>query len=144
MIGDDLLPLSSVTAHILFVDDDPTQRYLINRLLTSHSYKVTTAANVSEALSLLKNINPDLVITDIVMPKHSGFDLAAAIQAGEHSGRFPIIFLSGENNLENRVHSYHSGGEYFLAKPWSPEELLAVVSSSLRRSQMTQQISTPC
>jgi DNA-binding response OmpR family regulator len=124
---------------VLFVDDDPAQRYLIKRHLTAGQYDVITAASVSEALELLQDFEPDLVITDIVMPKASGFDLVASIQSSGKSGKFPIIFLSAENNLQNRVHSYHSGGEYFLAKPWSPEELLAVIASSLRRSRWQQE-----
>ncbi|WP_287127654.1 PleD family two-component system response regulator [Candidatus Cyanaurora vandensis] len=123
-----------IVDQILFVDDDPAQCFLIKHCL-SKDYQVTTAANVAEALVILQQLRPALVITDIVMPQASGFELAKAIQASDHAGQFPIVFISGENSLANRINSYRSGGEYFMSKPWSREELLAMVASSLRRSR---------
>ncbi len=125
-----------MTAKILFVDDDPAHRYLVEHYLTAGKYQVITAANVSDALAMISDQEPDLLITDILMPTASGFDLAEAIQTKGWGGKFPIIFLSSENTVETRVNSYRRGGEYFMNKPCAPAELLAVVNSALRRSRM--------
>ncbi|WP_218082087.1 response regulator [Anthocerotibacter panamensis] len=127
---------------ILFVDDDPAQRYLVGSCLTDAGYEVATVTTAGEALEILARFVPDLMITDINLPKVSGFELARAIQDSEQAGQFPIIFLSGQNTLENRVQSYDIGGDYFIAKPWSSEELIAVIASSLRRNRVTRETTT--
>lgn len=117
---------------ILFVDDDPCQRYLLAFYLTSSAYQVTTVASAQAALSALGQFTPDLLITDIVMPQMDGFQLVETIQASDSAGQFPIMFVSSLNNLGNRVQVYNKGGDYFLPKPWCREELVAAVESLLR------------
>ena len=119
-------------SRILIVDDDPDIRKVL-RLLLSEKYFVSEAADGPSALAHLQN-NPDtdLVILDVMMPGMSGVEACGEIRKLTNA---PVLFLTAKSAEGDRVAAYESGGDDFLSKPFSQAELLAKVSSLLRRYQ---------
>ena len=120
----------SETTKILIVDDDPDIRNVLNLLLRS-DYETAEAADGAEAVEYMQqNPETDLVILDVMMPGMDGIETCEKIR--EHSN-VPILFLTAKSAEQDRIAAYQSGGDDFLSKPFSQPELLAKVSSLLRR-----------
>ena len=115
---------------ILIVDDDPDIRNVLN-LLLRRDYITAEAADGAAAVEYMRQ-NPatDLVILDVMMPGMDGIETCEKIR--EHSN-VPILFLTAKSAEEDRITAYRSGGDDFLSKPFSQPELLAKISSLLRR-----------
>ena len=120
----------SEATRILIVDDDPDIRNVLN-LLLCRDYETAEAADGAEAVSYMQeNPETDLVILDVMMPGMDGIETCEKIR--EHSN-VPILFLTAKSAEQDRLSAYRSGGDDFLSKPLSQPELLAKVSSLLRR-----------
>ncbi len=117
---------------ILVVDDDPPSVKMISFLLEEEGYDVITAANGVEAMRLLDERVPDLIILDIMMPHIDGLEVCRRIR--ERSD-VPIIFLSAKGETSDRVQGLDMGADDYLAKPFEPAELLARVRAVLRRTE---------
>ena len=115
---------------ILIVDDDPDIRKVLNLLLRS-DYETAEAPDGYAAVEYMQqNPETDLVILDVMMPGMDGIETCGKIR--EHSN-VPILFLTAKSAEQDRIAAYQSGGDDFLSKPFSQPELLAKVSSLLRR-----------
>ena len=115
---------------ILIVDDDTDIRNVL-RLLLQERYEVSEAADGSAAVEYLRsNPDTDLVILDVMMPGMSGYETCDALRAFSNA---PVLFLTAKSAQADRISAYSSGGDDFLSKPFSQEELLAKVGSLLRR-----------
>lgn len=115
---------------ILVVDDDPDIRNVLN-LLLKDSYRVHEAADGAAAVDYIRrNPDTDLIILDVMMPGMDG--ISACSKLREYSNA-PVLFLTAKSAEEDRIAAYGSGGDDFLSKPFSQAELLAKVSSLLRR-----------
>jgi DNA-binding response OmpR family regulator len=109
---------------ILAVDDDATIRNVVQALFRAEGYRVATAANGSEALPLLNQIEPALIILDLEMPGLSGCDVARAARAG--GCRAPILLMSARRDLRQRAAEI--GADAYLAKPFDLDDLLTTVA----------------
>ena len=119
-----------VLSRILVVDDDPDIRKVLN-LLLSGSYSVASVSDGLAAINYIKeNPDTDLVVLDVMMPGLSGIDACGEIRKFSNA---PVLFLTAKSAEEDRISAYKSGGDDFLSKPFSQAELLAKVSSLLRR-----------
>ena len=119
-------------SHILIVDDDADIRNVLS-LLLNQPYFVSEASNGAAAIDYMKeNQDVDLVILDVMMPGLDGFQVCQAIRQFSNA---PILFLTAKSAEEDLLSAYSSGGDDFLSKPFSHAELLAKVSSLLRRYQ---------
>ncbi len=117
-------------AHVLIVDDDPDIRQVLS-LLLKPSYNLSEAADGYTAVDFIrKNPGVDLIILDVMMPGMSGIEACAEIRK---YSKAPVLFLTAKTAEEDRLSAYSSGGDDFLPKPFSQVELLAKVSSLLRR-----------
>ena len=116
---------------ILIVDDDPAIRDSLSKELRAAGYATTTAADGSEGMAAFQSQVPDLVLTDLAMPRSDGFELIAAIRA---SSRVPIIVLSVRGADPDKVRALDLGADDFVTKPFSMAELLARVRAQLRRT----------
>ena len=116
---------------ILAVDDEPDLRSLLRILLTSKGYEVLEAASGQEAVDTLRS-EPriDLVIMDIMMPGLSGVEACAEIRK---FSTVPMLFLTAKSQLADKAEAYASGGDDYLPKPFSQNELLMKVESLTRR-----------
>ena len=120
----------SETTKILIVDDDPDIRNVLNLLLRS-DYETAEAADGFAAVEYIQqNPETDLVILDVMMPGMDGIETCGKIR---ESSNVPILFLTAKSAERDRIAAYRSGGDDFLSKPFSQPELLAKVSSLLRR-----------
>jgi DNA-binding response OmpR family regulator len=122
---------------ILVVDDEKHYRDLIHINLETEGYNVINAENGEEALEILTNKNPDLIILDVLMPVMDG--LTACKQIRQFSN-VPIIFLTALANEIDRVKGLNIGADDYLAKPFSAQELIARVRAVLRRASSTDQV----
>ncbi|MCD6289792.1 MAG: response regulator transcription factor [Anaerolineae bacterium] len=115
---------------VLVVDDDPPSVKMISFLLREEGYDVVTAGNGPEALRLVDEAAPDLVILDVMMPHMDGLEVCQRIR--RHTD-IPIIFLSAKGETADRVAGLELGADDYLPKPFEPTELLARVRAVMRR-----------
>lgn len=119
-----------VLSHILIVDDDPDIRRVLN-LLLKDSYRVAEVSDGVAAVEYIKeHPDTDLVVMDVMMPGLSGFEACNRLREFSNA---PVLFLTAKSAENDRISAYSSGGDDFLSKPFSQAELLAKVSSLLRR-----------
>ena len=116
--------------HILVVDDEPDIRDVVSILLQSNGYKPTATENAFKAIEVLNNESFDLIIMDIMMPGMNGID---ALKEIRKFSLVPVLFLTAKTTDKDRVDAYNSGGDDYLLKPFSQNELLLKVSSLIRR-----------
>lgn len=117
-------------SNILIVDDDADIRNVL-RLLLQERYMVTEAADGMAAVEYLRtHPDTDLIILDVMMPGMSGYEACDALREFSNA---PVLFLTAKSAQADRISAYSSGGDDFLSKPFSQEELLAKVGSLLRR-----------
>jgi CheY-like chemotaxis protein len=117
---------------ILVIDDDPLVRRTIERVLQRGGYKVHLAADGLEGLRMFRNLKPDLVITDIMMPVKEGLDTIRLLKTWAPD--IKIIAISGAirgGNKDFRVEAAALGASASITKPFEPDELLAIVSKHL-------------
>jgi putative two-component system response regulator len=126
-------PVSARPA-ILIVDDEPMVATVIRDSLAGMDADTLTAERVDDALALLHREKVDVVITDIHLPGASGFEMLAEIQ--KIDGSIVVIVITGTRDLELAVKVIRSGADDFLMKPFTPEELRASVTNSLRKREM--------
>jgi two-component system KDP operon response regulator KdpE len=119
-------------SRVLVVDDEPQITRVLRTVLTSHGYQVQTAAEGQAALTNFNEWHPELVITDLFMPRMDGLELCKRIRA---VSAVPIIVLSVKGDERAKVEALDSGADDYVTKPFGTDELLARVRAALRRSQ---------
>lgn len=120
---------------ILVVDDEPSQRDLLSYNLEANGYQVIEAANGEEALMLVQENNPDLVVLDWMLPSVSGIEVCRQIKTRTETRGLPIIMLSARADETDRVRGLETGADDYVVKPYSVAELMARVRSQLRRTR---------
>ena len=126
--------------NILVVDDEPQISRVLKTTLSSHGYGVRTAADGEEALQLMQEWSPDLVITDLRMPNMDGLALCRQVRS---KSRVPIIVLSVKGEERIKVDALDAGADDYVTKPFSVNELLARVRAALRRAAAPEQAESP-
>ena len=119
---------------ILAADDDPQLLRLITRNLQLEGYDVLAASDGQQALELIENNAPDLVLLDVMMPRMDGFTVCYRVR--EFSS-VPIIIITARGQDQDKVRGLDLGADDYLTKPFSVDELLARVRAVIRRSQFT-------
>jgi len=119
---------------ILFVDDDPIIRENVVDLLELAGYRTLLANDGVEALSLMDTHLPDLIISDITMPNMDGFLFFEAVRAKTAWLVIPFIFLSARGEQEDIRRGYRMGVDFYLSKPFEPQDLLIAIDSRLKRT----------
>lgn len=114
-------------AHILIVDDSPTDAYLVKNILESQGYQTSEASNGEEGIQKAKEIKPNLIIMDVVMPGLNGFQATRKITKGEDTKSIPVVIVSSKNMESDRAWGLMQGAKEFLVKPVKQDELLAAV-----------------
>jgi two-component system KDP operon response regulator KdpE len=117
--------------NILVVDDEPQITRVLKTTLASQGYQVRTASDGDEAVQVMKQWPPDLVITDLRMPNFDGLELCRHVRA---KSRIPIIVLSVKGEEKIKVEALDAGADDYVTKPFGVHELLARVRAALRRA----------
>jgi DNA-binding response OmpR family regulator len=112
---------------ILIVDDEPTYSYALVEILRADGFKVHLATSGDEVLEVIDEVSPDLLLVDIVMPAMSGLALISKLRSNSAWADLPIIVVSARTMPEDREAAMDAGGNYFLPKPFSRQELRAVI-----------------
>ncbi len=135
--------MTSQTATILIVDDEPQNRKLLEALLRPEGYLTQSAANGEEALALIAERPPDLILLDVMMPGMDGFEVATRLKANPATASIPIIMVSAQDGRGARMIGLNSGAEEYLTKPVDRAELWLRVRNLLRLSGSTTPRDTP-
>ena len=128
-----------VSGHVLLADDNADLRAYIARLLGERGYQVVTAPDGEAALDAIRRIRPDLVVTDVMMPRLDGFGLLRAIRAEPTLRDLPVIILSARAGEEAKVEGLEAGADDYLAKPFSARELLARVAANITLARLRRE-----
>ena len=122
-------------ARIIIIDDDEDIRDVLKLALTEEGYEVLEAENGLVGFELIKNKNPNLVIVDYKMPKMTGPELCAVVKKDILMSHLPIIMLTGKGDVLDKVSGINAGADDYIVKPFEPQELLARIKMTLRRSE---------
>ena len=114
---------------ILVVEDSPSELELISHFLNESGYKVIKATGGTEALKKLESEKPDAIITDVVMPGMSGFELCRSLKKNPETQKVPIVICSSKNQEIDRLWAMRQGADAYLTKPYTREELLRAIKS---------------
>ena len=131
-------PLTTGRAHaprVLVVDDDPRMLSMMRRVLEVDGYAVSIADDGAAALSILRSESVDLLILDVMMPGHDGFEVCRTVR---RESIVPILMLTARDEAVDKVTGLDCGADDYVVKPFNPDELLARVRALLRRLQPRQ------
>ncbi len=120
------------TPHLLVVDDEENLRSMLAAALSHHGFTVSTAENGREALARIPEIKPDLVLLDVMMPDLDGFEVCRRLRADDD--RTPVLFLTARDATDDKVRGLTLGGDDYVQKPFSLDELVARAQAVLRRT----------
>ena len=122
-----------MTQRILVVDDEPDITALVAYHLAKAGFRVSTAANGTDALKAAREERPDIVILDLMLPGVSGYDVLAELRKREETRDVGVILLTARREEPDRIRGLSLGADDYLTKPFSPQELSLRVSGLLRR-----------
>jgi two-component system OmpR family response regulator len=128
-------------ARLVIVDDEPNIVELLSASLRFAGFEVATATSGSEALKVVKDFRPDLLILDVMMPGMDGFSVVRRLR-GE-GARVPVLFLTARDAAEDKINGLTLGGDDYVTKPFSLEEVVARIRAVLRRTQGAQAATAP-
>ncbi|MCZ8151520.1 MAG: response regulator [Rhodobacteraceae bacterium] len=114
-------------AHVLAVDDSLTMRELLRAALRDAGYAVTLASDGREALDRLAEAAPDLIVTDLNMPRLDGFGLIEAVRSGQQAARIPILVLTTETGQDLKDRARRIGATGWIGKPFDDAALVATI-----------------
>src|SRR5438046_381145 len=117
---------------VLVVDDEPNITDLVGTALRYEGFAVASAANGREALREVERFRPQLIVLDVMLPDLDGFDVQRRL--GERADRIPVLFLTARDATEDKVRGLTIGGDDYVTKPFSLEELIARIRAVLRRA----------
>jgi len=124
--------MNDQTRRILVVDDEPVNRELLEDMLVPLGYQVFQAPDGKTALQVVREISPDVILLDIMMPKMDGFEVAKRLKQDEETKAIPIVMVTSLGAVEDRVRALAAGANDFLSKPVDRAELQATVNSQVQ------------
>lgn len=123
--------------HILIVEDEPAQREMLGYNLESEGYRISTAINGEEALLLISEEAPDVIVLDWMLPNVSGIEVCRQVKSKPETREIPVIMLSARSEENDKVRGLEIGADDYVTKPYSVTELMARVRTQLRRARPT-------
>jgi len=127
-------PTGGVKTVVLVVEDDADIRELVRLHLEQEGFEVVEAADGRRALDLVRTRRPALVILDLMLPEVPGLEVCRALRAAEETAAVPVLMLTARTDEIDRVLGFEMGADDYVAKPFSPRELMARVKALLRRA----------
>jgi two-component system, sensor histidine kinase and response regulator len=124
---------------ILIIDDEPALLLGLSAKIKRQGYQVVTASNGSEGLQKAKEVLPDLILSDVMMPPPNGFELRRLMGQDPRLAAIPFIFLTARSGVEDRVNGIRDGADDYITKPFVTEELFARIEAVLRRVSVARE-----
>ena len=125
-----------IEASIVVVDDEPSIRELLVASLHFAGFEVNTAASGSEAIEVIEKVQPDLIVLDVMLPDIDGFTVTRRIR--QEGINAPVLFLTARDDTQDKIMGLTVGGDDYVTKPFSLEEVVARIRAILRRSRSVQ------
>jgi two-component system phosphate regulon response regulator PhoB len=129
---------SEYTPRILVADDDPIVRQFVAAILVENCCEVFTASDGREAVDMARELKPDLVVLDLIMPYRDGYEVMRLLQERETTRNIPILILSAKSREEDIIRGLEAGAEDFMVKPFNALELVARARKILARTLHTR------
>src|SRR5258707_7805772 len=120
-------------ARLLVVDDEPNILELLSASLRYAGFEVVTAAAGTEAVQAAQRHRPDLIVLDVMLPDMDGFDVVRRLRGG--GDRIPVVFVTAGDAMDDKIRGVTLGGEDYVTKPFSLEEVIARIRAVLRRTR---------
>ena len=117
---------------MLVVDDDPVILRLLQVNFEMAGFTVSTAADGAEALAAATSEPPDLVVSDVMMPRMNGLELVSALDADDRTRRIPVVLLSARAQADDVIEGFRAGADDYVTKPFEPLDLVDRVNRLLR------------
>ena len=124
-----------MNANNVIADNEANQLELMSFNLSNAGYSIIKATNGKEAIELIENHSPDLIILDWMMPKMSGIDVCRTLRSRSETKQIPIIILSARSEDSDKSLGLDTGADDYISKPFSPKELISRVKALLRRAR---------
>lgn len=128
------LPVNTTNTRVLIVEDDPDIAQLVARYLDKAGFDTERAANGHDALQAISARRPDLLVLDLMLPQVDGIEICRIVRADAATASLPIIMLTARADESERIVGLELGADDYMAKPFSPGELVARVRALLRRA----------
>ncbi|MGO1544539.1 MAG: response regulator transcription factor [Gulosibacter sp.] len=122
---------------ILVVDDEPNIRELLSTSLRFAGFMVRTVGNGAGAIAAVIDEEPDLIVLDVMLPDMSGFGVTKRLRASGYVS--PILFLTAKDATDDKIEGLNSGGDDYVTKPFSLDEIVARIKAILRRTMQTEE-----
>ena len=122
-------------SQILLVDDEPGLRNAVKTFLEDEGFEITVAVDGEDGWEKAQQFFPDLIISDIMMPRCNGYALLERIREDERLGGIPVIFLTAKGMTLDRTQGYLAGVDDYISKPFDPNELAARVKNVIKRQE---------
>jgi len=115
--------------NILVVDDSPTDRAYLTDLLSKNGFKVSTAESAEDCMAKVKQLRPDLVLMDVIMPGQNGFQATRALSKDETTKDIPVILCTSKGQETDKVWGMRQGAKDYVVKPVNAAELLGKIKA---------------
>ncbi|MBN1878461.1 MAG: response regulator [Anaerolineae bacterium] len=136
-------PVTNLTnSTILIVDDNPANLGVIADYLETYNFNIFTAMDGKDALQVVRMVNPDLILLDIMMPGMDGFEVCHRLKADEATQKIPVIFMTALAGTEDKVKGFTAGAVDYITKPINQEEVLARIRTHLTLRLQSLQLQT--
>ena len=119
-------------AKILVIDDEPEITQIIEAFLENAGHQITTENSSVMGIERAKELKPDLILLDIMMPNMDGYEICDELKKSDSTLDIPVIFLTGKDSRDDKGRSFQVGGDMFVKKPFSCERLLEIVNIVLQ------------
>lgn len=126
-----------MSAQLLLVDDEPGVRESVKEYLQESGFNVQVASNAGDAWQMLQQQTPDLVISDVMMPRVDGYQFLKQLREDPRYKTLPVVFLTARGMTTDRIQGYQAGCDAYLPKPFDADELVAIIENLLERRTTT-------
>jgi signal transduction histidine kinase len=123
---------------ILIIDDDPALLMGVSATIKKHGYRVVTAGDGNEGFEKAKEVLPDLILSDVMMPPPNGFELRKLMSLEPQLSSIPFIFLTARSDSDDKVNAISDGADDYITKPFVTNELIARIGAVIRRVQIAE------
>lgn len=118
-------------AHIVVIDDSPTEVYVLQTMLERHGHHVSVAKNAEEGIALVKQAQPDAVLMDVVMPGMNGFQATRELNKGKDTAHIPVIIVTTKDQQTDKIWGMRQGAKDYLVKPVKEADLISILGTVL-------------